>query len=234
MAVSLAESAAPKLRVRTVRRQNAQFRLGIDLGQKNATFVARTMTLRKYINWTQAFAIAPEPGYDLLHTVNAVPLLTRRPYLIQFENFLPRVPEDTYIGWLEHSLQRRLLKDVRRGRCLALLAMSHFGRRQFHKQNEYFTGRDEIERKVEVLYPSIDYAADPKPHSQRLKLVFVGFNFMGKGGPASCAHTSSSVVTVFPSTRTSSRRSPGHATISSDLLLRHTSSGNFADSLLRA
>ena len=184
MAVSLAESAAPKLRVRTVRRQNAQFRLGIDLGQKNATFVARTMTLRKYINWTQAFAIAPEPGYDLLHTVNAVPLLTRRPYLIQFENFLPRVPEDTYIGWLEHSLQRRLLKDVRRGRCLALLAMSHFGRRQFHKQNEYFTGRDEIERKVEVLYPSIAYAADPKPHSQRLKLVFVGFNFMGKGGPA--------------------------------------------------
>ena len=182
--MSSADPAVRKLRVRTVRRQNAQFRLGIDLGQQNATFVARTMTLRKYINWTQAFAIAPEPGYDLLHTVNAVPLLTRRPYLIQFENFLPRVPEDTYIGWLERYLQRRLLKDVRRGRCLALLAMSEFGRRQFHKQNEAFQGRDEIESKVEVLYPSIGYAADPKPPSPRLQLVFVGFNFMGKGGPA--------------------------------------------------
>ena len=182
MSPSSAEPA--RLRVRTVRRQNAQFRLGIDLGQRNATFVTRTMTLRRYVNWTQAFALAPEPGYDLLHTVNAVPLLNRRPYVIQFENFLPRVPEDTYIGWLEHYLQRRLLKDVRRGRVLALLAMSDFGRRQFLKQNAAFSGRDAIDRKVEVLYPSIEVAAEPKPHSSRLQLVFVGFNFMGKGGPA--------------------------------------------------
>jgi len=170
--------------VRTVRRQNAHFRLGIDLGQQNATFVARTMTLRRFVNWTQAFAIAPEPGYELLHTVNAVPLLTRRPYLIQFENFLPRVPEDTYIGWLERYLQKRLLKDVRRGRCLALLAWSEFGRRQFRKQNASFSGLDELEQKVEILHPSIEVAGEPKPHSSRLQLVFVGFNFMGKGGPA--------------------------------------------------
>ncbi len=182
--MSSAEPAAARLRVRTVRRQNAHFRLGIDLGQQNATFVARTMTLRRFVNWTQAFAIAPEPGYELLHTVNAVPLLTRRPYLIQFENFLPRVPEDTYIGWLERYLQKRLLKDVRRGRCLALLAWSEFGRRQFRKQNASFSGLDELEQKVEILHPSIEVAGEPKPHSSRLQLVFVGFNFMGKGGPA--------------------------------------------------
>lgn len=177
-------AARRKLRVRTVRAQNAHFRLGIDLGQRNATFVCRTMTLRRFVNWTQAFALAPEPGYDLLHTINAVPVLNRRPYLIAFENFLPRVPEDTYIGWLERRLQRRLLRDVRRGRCLALLAMSEFGRRQFRAQNAGFPGLDEIDERVEVLYPSIETAAAPKGPSERLSLLFVGFNIMGKGGPA--------------------------------------------------
>lgn len=170
--------------MRTVRAQNAHFRLGIDLGQRNATFVCRTMTLRRFVNWTQAFALAPEPGYDLLHTINAVPVLNRRPYLIAFENFLPRVPEDTYIGWLEHWLQRRLLQDVRHGRCLALLAMSEFGRRQFRAQNKDFPGLDEIDERVEVLYPTIEAAAAPKPPSERISLLFVGFNIMGKGGPA--------------------------------------------------
>jgi glycosyltransferase involved in cell wall biosynthesis len=174
----------PKLRVRTVRRGNAHFRLGIDLGQRNATFVARTMTLRRYINWTQAFAVAPEPGYDLLHTVNAVPILTRRPYVISFENFLPRVPEDTYIGWLERWLQRRLLRDVRAGRCLALFGMSNFARRQFRKQNRAFAGAPEIDQKIETLYPTIRATGSPKQASPRIALLFVGFNFMGKGGPA--------------------------------------------------
>lgn len=173
-----------RLRVRTVRKQNAHFRLGIDLGQRNATFVARTMTLRRFVGWSQAFAIAPEPGYDLLHTVNAVPVLTRRPYVVAFENFLPRVPEDTHIAWLEHWLQRRLLRDVRSGRCLAILAWSEFARRQFRMQNRAFGGAAELERRMEVLYPSIDAQVAPKPHSPGISLLFVGFNFMGKGGPA--------------------------------------------------
>ena len=180
-----APSSTDLLRVRTVRRENHHYRLGIDLGQRNATFVARTMTLRRLAGWTQAFALVPEPGYDLVHSVNAVPLGTRRPYVISFENFLPRVPEDTYIGWLERALQRRLLADVRRGRCLALLAMSDFGRRQFRRQNRDFNGREELERRMQVLYPSIDaVAARPKRHSGRISLLFVGFNVMGKGGPA--------------------------------------------------
>jgi glycosyltransferase involved in cell wall biosynthesis len=173
------------LRVRTVRRENHHYRLGIDLGQRNARFVARTMTLRRLAGWMQAFALVPEPGYDLVHSVNAVPLLTRRPYVISFENYLPRVPEDTYIGWLERALQRRLLADVRRGRCLALLAMSDFGRRQFQRQNRDLEGREELERRMHVLYPSIDAVAEaPKRHSDRISLLFVGFNVMGKGGPA--------------------------------------------------
>ncbi len=175
----------PRLRVRTVRRENHHYRLGIDLGQSNATFVPRTMTLRRVAGWMQAFAVVPEPGYDLVHSVNAVPLLTRRPYVISFENYLPRVPEDTYIGWLEHALQRRLLRDIRKGKCLALLAMSDYARRQFRWQNRSFDGREALESRMRVLYPSIDIAEDtPKPHSPRINLLFVGFNFMGKGGPA--------------------------------------------------
>jgi glycosyltransferase involved in cell wall biosynthesis len=173
------------LRVRTVRRQNHHFRLGIDVGQRNATFVARTMTLRRLVGWAQAFAPVPEPGYDLVHSVNAVPILTGRPYVISFESFLPRVPEDTYIGWLERSLQRRLLRDVRSGRCLALLAMSRFAIRQFRAQNRGFAGREELEGPMRVLYPAIETPHHaPKPHSAGISLLFVGFNFIGKGGPA--------------------------------------------------
>jgi glycosyltransferase involved in cell wall biosynthesis len=183
--VPAVEDSSPRLRVRTVRRENHHYRLGIDLGQRNAVFVTRTMTLRRFVPWTQAFGLVPEPGYDLVHSVNAVPLLTRRPYVISYENYLPRVPEDKHIGWLEHWLQRRLLSDVRKGTCLALLAMSEYGRRQFRWQNRSFNGREEVESRMEVLYPSIDSATDrPKSHSPRISLLFVGFNFIGKGGPA--------------------------------------------------
>ena len=179
------QTAMRPLRVRTVRRQNHHFRLGIDLGQPNAIFVARTMTLRRLVGWSQAFAPVPEPGYDLVHSVNAVPILTRRPYVISFENFLPRVPEDTHIGWLEHWLQRRLLRDVRADRCLALLPMSSYAVRQFRAQNRAFPGREELERRMRVLYPAIETPAHgPKPHSAGISLLFVGFNFIGKGGPA--------------------------------------------------
>jgi glycosyltransferase involved in cell wall biosynthesis len=173
------------LRVRTVRRENHHYRLGIDVGQRNARFVPRTLTLRRLAGALQAVAFVPEPGYDLVHSVNAVPVLTRRPYLISYESYLPRVPEDTYVGWLERALQRRLLADVRSGRCLALLAMSEFGRRQFRRQNRAFPGRAELETRMHVLYPAIDAVAErPKRHSDRISLLFVGFNAMGKGAPA--------------------------------------------------
>lgn len=173
------------LRVRTVRRQNHFFRLGIDVGQRNAVFVPRTMTLRRLLRWTEAFAPVPEPGYDLVHSLNAVPILTRRPYLIAFESYLPRVPEDTYIGWLERALQRRLLRDVRSGQCVAILPMSEFARRQFRWQSRTFPLAEELERCVQVVYPTIEVADRPaQDDSNRLKLLFVAARFFGKGGPA--------------------------------------------------
>lgn len=178
-------NGAPPLRVRTVRRQNHFFRLGIDVGQRNATFVARTMTLRRLMRWTEAFGVVPEPGYDLVHSLNAVPLLTRRPYVLAFESYLPRVPEDTPIDWLERALQRRLLRDVRSGQCVAILPMSEFARRQFRWQSRNFPGADELERPMQVFYPSLVPAERPVQSSvKQLKLLFVAARFFGKGGPA--------------------------------------------------
>lgn len=179
------EAGRQPLRVRTVRRQNHFFRLGIDVGQRNAVFVPRTMTLRRLLRWTEAFALVPEPGYDLVHSLNAVPLLTGRPYLIAFESYLPRVPEDTYIGWLERALQRRLLRDVRSGQCVGILPMSQFAWRQFRWQSRNFPLAEELERRIHVVYPTIEAADRPaRDDPDRLRLLFVAARFFGKGGPA--------------------------------------------------
>lgn len=175
----------PPLRVRTVRRENHFFRLGIDLGQRNAVFVNRPMTLRRLVRWSEAFAPVPEPGYDVIHSLNAVPLMTRRPYVLAFESYLPRVPEDTPKPWLERALRRKLLGDVRSGQCVAILPMSDFARRQFRHQSRGFPGAGEIERRMRVSYPALPLGSTrPKRHSNRLRTLFVGVRFVGKGGPA--------------------------------------------------
>jgi glycosyltransferase involved in cell wall biosynthesis len=177
--------AGPPLRVRTLRRQNHFFRLGIDLGQRNAVFVSRPMTFRRFAPWAEAFAPVPEPGYDVVHSLNAVPLMTRRPYVLAFESYLPRVPEDTPKPWLERALRRRLLRDVRSGQCVAILPLSDFARRQFRHQSRNFAGADEIERAMQVSYPALPLrAGEPKGHSDRLRTLFVGVRFVGKGAPA--------------------------------------------------
>ncbi len=170
----------PKLRVRISRQYPMRF--VVELGQRNAVFVKRPLTpLRRVLPWSDAFALLPEPDYDIIHSQNAVPLLTRRPYLITFESFLPRVPEDRYLGWLEAWLQKRLLSE----QCVSLLAWSQYALRQFRWQNRNFTGLKELEAKTDVLYPTVPLRhSEPKKPSGRLKLLFVGADFMRKGGPA--------------------------------------------------
>jgi glycosyltransferase involved in cell wall biosynthesis len=170
-----------QLRVRTAHHYPVSF--VIDLGQRNAVFIKRPLTpLNRFFRWADAATVLPEPGYDLVHSLNAVPLLTRRPYVITFESFLPRVPEDRYIGWLERFLQQRLATSS----CRALIAMSDYALRQFRRQNREFQDLDLLERKLRLIYPAVrTRRADPKKHSPRkLRLLFVGNNFMGKGGPA--------------------------------------------------
>jgi glycosyltransferase involved in cell wall biosynthesis len=169
------------LRVRTRRDYFVPF--VVDLGQRNAIFLRRPWTpLRRVIPWADAFALLPDRDYDIVHAVNAVPLLSHRPYIVSFEDYLPRVPEDRYVGWLERALQRALLNP----RCVALLALSQYAARQFAEQSRDFAGRDALAAKLEVRYPAIAARrSEPKERlGESLRLLFVGRDFMRKGGPA--------------------------------------------------
>lgn len=179
-AEGLAAYPAPRLRVRCGRQYHTPFT--VDLGQENATFILRRLTpLNKIFRWADAFALLPALDYDLVHSNNAVPLLTRRPYIISFEDYLPRVPEDRYIGWLDRWLRKRLLSD----RCVALIAMSEYARRQFRWQHRNAAERAALEAKLRVLYPAVPLRRQqPKHLGSRMRLLFVGRDFMRKGGPA--------------------------------------------------
>ena len=173
-----------KLRVRIPKYYHANF--VIDLGQRNAEMVKRPMLSKwrhRHIKWADpgAFTFATGGGCDLMHTSNAVPLLTRLPYIITFENYCPYVPDDTRVEWLLKFLRRRLLSP----RCRAIIAYSQFGMRQFRQQNRGYRRLAELEAKMRVIYPGVRLRRqDPKRSSGRLRLLFVSNRFISKGGPA--------------------------------------------------
>jgi glycosyltransferase involved in cell wall biosynthesis len=175
----------PPLRVKTLRALPVRF--CIDFGQRNAVFLRRPLTGRRLAVWAESFAPLPEPGYDLAHSFNAVPTMTRRPFIVSFESFLPRFPADhdhgrltRPLGLLEEHLRARLAHD----RCIACLAFSEYARRQFAQQAAGSRQRAAIEAKMRVRYPAVPLRRTaPKHGSGELKLLFTGYDFMRKGGP---------------------------------------------------
>jgi len=189
--------ARHQLRVRTSRSYLIPF--VVDLGQRNAVFLKRhpapLLGWLHRLHWRiprafptaawlalHAFTVLPERDFDLAHSVNAVPILKHRPYIVTFEGFLPHLPEDRYSAVLHAWLRRRLLRPA----CVALVAMSEYALRQFRWQNRGFPALDRLERKVHLIYPAVPLRRTiPKPASgDTLKLLFVGRQFMRKGGPA--------------------------------------------------
>jgi len=171
----------PKLRVRIPRGYQAAFHM--DVGQRNARFVKRPLTpfRRKHFFAARAVAFVPEPDYDLVHVQNVVPLLTRRPYIVTFESYLPRVTQDRPQARLEAWLRQRLLSE----QCVALIAKSEYAWRQFAWQNRHFDGRSALEAKMQLIYAAVPLRrSEPKRRSGGLKLLYVGRNFIRKGGPA--------------------------------------------------
>lgn len=155
----------------------------IDLGQRNASIIRRPQTpLKRLWHLGDSFAVLEPGGYDLIHTVNAVPILTTVPFVISFEDFLPKVPDDYYIGWIEQALLHRLTS----GKCQRLMAWSEYGKRQFLWQHRKFSDLGHLEAKLEVVYPAArQYRSEPKNLvGDTLRLLFVGYDFMRKGGPA--------------------------------------------------
>lgn len=181
----------PRLRVRIPRGYQAPFHM--EVGQRNARFVKRPLTpLDGYARFAgplkrqarlagRAVALVPEPDHDLVHTQNVVPLLTRRPYIVTFESYLPRVTQDRPSPRLERWLRGRLLSE----QCVAVIAKSDYARRQFRAQSADFADRSALEAKMHLLYAAVPVRRDaPKSPSGVLRLLFVGRNFIRKGGPA--------------------------------------------------
>jgi glycosyltransferase involved in cell wall biosynthesis len=177
----MTQSQSP-LRVRTPRGYWLPF--VVDLGQRDTTFVRRPWTPQTRLlgEWAGAAAFAVDPGYDAIHSLNAVPILTRRPYVLTFEDHLPRLWSDAPVQRLSASLRRQLARP----RCVAIVAMSQYAIRQFRVQNRGAPELPTLEAKLELLYPAVAVVADrPKPPpADALRLLFVGKDYFRKGGPA--------------------------------------------------
>jgi glycosyltransferase involved in cell wall biosynthesis len=175
------------LRVLTV--HSLPYVYNVGFGQRNATFVRRRLTpLAHVAGWAESFAPVPERSYDLVHSFNAVPVMTRRPYVVTFESFLPRLPSDQATprtrrarAVLEARLRRRLAGD----RCVALLAMSRYAVRQLESQNRDAPELAALRGKLRVRYPAIPLrAAAPRELGDELRLLIVGHRYFAKGGAA--------------------------------------------------
>ncbi|HWI21153.1 MAG TPA: hypothetical protein VNT22_00910, partial [Baekduia sp.] len=171
-----------RLRVRTPRGYWLPFTT--DFGQRDTVFVSRPWTPLKRIvgTWGDSFAILPEPDYHAIHALNSVPVLTRRPYVLTFEDHLPRLFGDSPIP----GLRGRLRRELARPRCIALLAMSEYAIRQFRAEHETAPELAALEAKLELFRPAVSLSRqEPKPPSpDGLRLAFVGKDFFRKGGPA--------------------------------------------------
>ena len=177
----------PKFRVRTGHSYHVYFSIALD--QRNATFIEKAATplarlqatrLAPLFSWADAVTFLPFLGADAVHSWNAVPLLTRKPFILTFEDFLPRTPEDRRIPWLEAALTRRMSNN----RCKALIALSDYAVRQFRAQHRDHPQLDTLLAKLERIYPVVaPRRSRPKEKSDRLRLLFVGRDFMRKGGP---------------------------------------------------
>jgi glycosyltransferase involved in cell wall biosynthesis len=169
------------LRVRTARGYWLPF--VVDLGQRDTVFVSRPWTPldRLGAEWLGSFALLPERDFDAIHALNSVPVLTRRPYVVTFEDHLPRV-FDCPIP----QLNRWLRRELTRSRCVALLAMSEYAMRQFRVRHRDTPELSQLEAKLELLRPAVPLRRQqPKQHvGDQLRLIFVGKDFYRKGGPA--------------------------------------------------
>ncbi|MCB8933342.1 MAG: glycosyltransferase family 4 protein [Chthonomonadaceae bacterium] len=153
------------------------------LGQRNVELVRKPLIRgSRVLRALDAVTFVSGRGFDLVHTLNAVPLTARIPYVVTFESYLPRVPDDRYIAWLERVLLPRLHSD----QCRALFGFSEFAMRQFRTQLARYPGSEALLKKAEVLYPVAPVRVQgPRPApTDVLRLLLVGGDFMRKGGPA--------------------------------------------------
>jgi glycosyltransferase involved in cell wall biosynthesis len=107
-------------------------------------------------------------------------VFSRAPFIITFEDWMPRTPPDHRIAWLERMLTNVIAGD----RCVALVAMSRFAKDQMMLQQRQSPHYGRLMEKTVVIHPGVPFRPwRPKKLSRTLRLLFVGADFMRKGLP---------------------------------------------------
>jgi glycosyltransferase involved in cell wall biosynthesis len=122
----------------------------------------------------------PLRKFDLIHAFNRIPI-GLVPFVIGFESHLPRV-----FGREDWTIFAVFSKMLAAKRCRKIVAISQIARRHFLQQHTGKPWFDDVASKLTVRYPNILIP----PQSDRLaasqteaiRLVFVGHDFVRKGG----------------------------------------------------
>jgi glycosyltransferase involved in cell wall biosynthesis len=168
-----------KPRVRVGRNYAVNF--NILHGQRNVDLISGPTNPLQRISKHLACISVTEPGYDLIHNFNSVPILTRSPFVITFESLIPRILSEPIDFLLLSYLRNRLLSR----QCLALVALSEYAVRQMKHQHRDFPGLTGLVEKTRIVYPGVQLTRQtPKKANACPALLFVGNDFFRKGGPA--------------------------------------------------
>ncbi|MCP5364102.1 MAG: glycosyltransferase [Hyphomicrobiales bacterium] len=151
-----------------------------DCGNSIQMHAGHLTPLRKF--WANAGAFCfPVGDYDVIHTINSVPLLTSAPFIITFESKIPRFWPNNRI---ESFLNNILVEKLTSNQCVRLLAMSEYAQRAAIQANPSINSPALLD-KFEVLYPHVELKRnDPKECNSDIRLLFVGADCMRKGLPA--------------------------------------------------
>jgi len=168
-----------RLKVRVGRSYNARY--NTNHPPDGVQLIARPLTpLTRISEKLDSFALIEPAGYDLIHSFNAIPILTRTPFVVTFEDYCPRTPGDRPMEWLERRLRKILLSK----NCIGIVAMSEYALRKFKHQHRNHSELSGLLAKTTVVYPAMPPSAkEAKGAGNKLRLLFVGRDFMRKGGP---------------------------------------------------
>jgi len=121
----------------------------------------------------------PVGDFDLVHSINRIPLVTTRPWMISFESVTPRT----------YGRNRDIVRDFLReklfsSQCKGVVAISEYAIRKTIDMNAGWSRMDELKRKLRVIHPNIEVVeSHPSYSGGTLSLVFAGNHFARKGGP---------------------------------------------------
>lgn len=154
-------------------------------------FFRKIPILKKYI---RPFIFIPvyNPKIDIYHSFNDI-CITNKKWVVTFETMLPRFDlldgyhRQEQANYSYHKTVNTYLKKIAAPNCLAAIAISESTLKIQEKILESYPDmKDKILQKTIVIYPpqkKLTSKADIEKKSfDKLKLIFVGRDFYGKGG----------------------------------------------------